>query len=83
MIDLADMLPKIEQAARRAGDAIMEIYATDFEVEQKDDASPVTAADVAAEAIILEALRELTPGPVSSRRPGAVCSVIGMREWRL
>jgi 3'(2'), 5'-bisphosphate nucleotidase len=61
MIDCAALLPEIEAAARRAGDAILDIYRTDFEVERKADASPVTKADLEAERIILEVLRRLTP----------------------
>lgn len=44
-----------------AGAAIMEIYASDFAVERKDDHSPVTAADAAGEKIIVAALSRLTP----------------------
>ena len=44
-----------------AGNCILEIYGTDFTVRGKADSSPVTMADEAAEAIILAALRKLTP----------------------
>lgn len=47
---------------RAAGDLIMDVYSSDFSVEFKDDASPVTEADERAEALILPALRELAPG---------------------
>lgn len=47
--------------ALNAGEKIMEIYATDFDVSLKGDASPVTQADVAAEAIILAGLRQTFP----------------------
>ncbi len=47
--------------ALRAGAEIMRIYQTDFTAEEKDDASPVTAADRSAEAIILSGLREIAP----------------------
>lgn len=47
--------------ARRAGDAILEIYQTDFDVETKDDESPLTKADLAAHRIIVEGLATLTP----------------------
>ncbi|MEM8770552.1 MAG: 3'(2'),5'-bisphosphate nucleotidase CysQ [Pseudomonadota bacterium] len=47
--------------ALKAGAKIMAIYATDFTTEQKEDASPVTAADKAAEAIILAALEKIAP----------------------
>lgn len=48
--------------ALKAGAKIMEIYsADDFEVRSKSDDSPVTAADLAADAIISEGLREAYP----------------------
>ena len=47
--------------AREAGRAILGIYGTEFEVRAKDDASPVTEADVLSESIILPVLREITP----------------------
>lgn len=47
--------------ALRAGELIMQVYATDFDVSSKHDASPVTQADQQAEALILEALTELAP----------------------
>ncbi len=56
-----DLAAAIEAVARKAGEAILEIYARDFEVENKADNSPVTEADKAAEVIIVAALRELTP----------------------
>ena len=49
------------QLAVSAGEKIMEIYETDFDVSTKQDASPVTEADVAAEAIILAGLRDAFP----------------------
>jgi 3'(2'), 5'-bisphosphate nucleotidase len=45
--------------AKRAGKAILAIYETDFEVAAKADSSPVTEADEAAEALILEALPKI------------------------
>jgi 3'(2'), 5'-bisphosphate nucleotidase len=44
--------------ARRAGNEIMKIYRTDFDVQAKGDNSPVTKADRAAEEIITRAIRE-------------------------
>ncbi len=44
-----------------AGNAILEIYHTDFDVRTKADTSPVTEADEKAEAIILAGLAELAP----------------------
>lgn len=57
----AHLLSPLRDIALAAGDAIMEIYRTDFEVMDKADESPLTAADLAAHRIILEGLRGLTP----------------------
>lgn len=52
----------VTEIADRAGEVILEIYETDFDVRRKDDNSPVTEADERAEALILPALRSLLPG---------------------
>ncbi len=57
----AELSPHIVAIARRAGDAILEALKGDLDVRAKSDASPVTAADEAADAIIVDALKELTP----------------------
>ncbi|MBL6598815.1 MAG: 3'(2'),5'-bisphosphate nucleotidase CysQ, partial [Alphaproteobacteria bacterium] len=54
-------LDAIIAIARQAGDVIMEYYEGKIEVDEKSDGSPVTAADRAADAVIVPALRELTP----------------------
>ena len=57
------------KAAIEAGDRIMEIYeADDFEVKAKSDASPVTAADEAADALISAQLRAAFPRPAAGDR---------------
>jgi len=45
-----------------AGAKILEIYAEPFESAEKSDGSPVTAADAAAEEVILAGLERLFPG---------------------
>ena len=47
--------------AEQAGAAILAVRARGFAVERKDDQSPVTEADRAAEAIIVAGLRAATP----------------------
>ncbi len=55
-----------------AGAEIMRVYATDFAVEQKGDASPVTEADGAAEKIILDGLARIAPNiPVIAEEEAA------------
>jgi 3'(2'), 5'-bisphosphate nucleotidase len=56
-----ELLHRIAEAARAAGEEAMAIYSTDFAVAEKPDASPVTQADRRAEAVILARLAELTP----------------------
>ena len=60
-LDVERLVAITFDAARRAGDAIMEIYAGDFAIRRKDDASPVTLADERAEKLILAALAAATP----------------------
>lgn len=56
-----DELEVAIQAACAAGDAIMAIYESNFEVQFKKDASPVTEADVVANKIILSRLKDHFP----------------------
>src|SRR5689334_6171972 len=56
------LLEAIAVAAREAGEAILEIVRRGFDVEHKQDSSPVTEADRAAELIILAALAKAAPG---------------------
>lgn len=47
--------------ALAAGEEVLAVYASDFTVETKADASPVTEADRRAEAVILDRLRAVVP----------------------
>lgn len=49
----------IAAIAKEAGDAIMEIYNRDFSIQYKDDASPLTEADLKSNDIITSKLRAL------------------------
>lgn len=52
---------QIEAIARAAGEAIMAIYIRDFAINEKEDLSPLTEADIAAHILITQALQTLTP----------------------
>lgn len=66
------LLEALLPLARRAGQAILAVYATDFAVRGKPDTSPVTEADERAEAIILAGLAALAPDiPVVSEECAA------------
>ncbi|WP_280526645.1 3'(2'),5'-bisphosphate nucleotidase CysQ family protein, partial [Cobetia amphilecti] len=54
------MLNALEAIARKAGAAIMEIYESgDFTVDMKSDDSPLTTADRAAHAVIVDGLKAM------------------------
>ena len=77
-----DRLPELIAIARKAGAAIMDVYASDdFEVEHKTDDSPLTRADKAAHAIIDGGLRELLPDlPVLSEE-GKLADYDTRKNW--
>jgi 3'(2'), 5'-bisphosphate nucleotidase len=69
--------------AHAAADAIMGIYENAFEVERKADASPLTAADLAAHRVLVEGLERLTPDiPVLSEEAVEDTPWHTRREWR-
>jgi len=68
--------------ARAAAAAILTVYDGEFAVERKADASPVTAADMAAHHLIVDGLARLTPDiPVLSEESAHEVSFEQRREW--
>ena len=64
-MDFNHLIPVIRRLALEAGDVIMAVYnGPDFEVKSKSDASPVTEADEAADALISAGLRAAFPGVI-------------------
>ena len=79
-----EWLVAVEAAVRSAGRVVMDIYDRKFEVRGKADASPVTEADERAEAVIVPALRALSPDiPVVAEEAVAAggAPVVGERFW--
>lgn len=75
------MMHSIKYLSEEAGRAIMDVYATDFSVEQKEDFSPLTAADMASHHAIAAGLAKLTPDiPVLSEESGSI-TWEQRREW--
>ena len=70
---------------KEAGDAILEVYESDFEVENKSDDSPLTQADLAAHEVILAGLTALDPSiPIISEEsepPGFDVRSAWTRYW--
>jgi 3'(2'), 5'-bisphosphate nucleotidase len=81
----AELLPEICRLAEAAGRETLRFYEGDPAATLKQDGSPVTAADAAAEAVILPVLRALTPEiPVVSEEEaaaGLAPEVAGGRFW--
>jgi 3'(2'), 5'-bisphosphate nucleotidase len=84
MNDAGAVLSAVERLAREAGALILQVYAQDFAVRGKADASPVTEADELAEACIVAGLSALDPGvPAVAEEAAARGDVpaIGGRFW--
>jgi 3'(2'), 5'-bisphosphate nucleotidase len=76
-----DYLEDVAQIAFDAGRRILDIYERGFEVDEKADHSPLTEADSAAHALVLERLKKLTPDiPVVSEESELV-SDARRAEW--
>lgn len=75
------LLAAIVALAEKAGAAIMHVYDSDFDVALKSDASPLTAADMAAHKVIKAGLSALSPLPQLSEE-GAHIDWEERRRWR-
>lgn len=64
------LLEQTLEIARKAGDAIMKIYKTDYEQYVKSDSSPLTEADLAAHHIIIDGLSAISDYPCLSEESG-------------
>ncbi|UCB53995.1 MAG: 3'(2'),5'-bisphosphate nucleotidase CysQ [Thiotrichales bacterium] len=59
--DLGSLCDSCIDIAREAGRKILEVYETEFDIEHKDDKSPLTKADIASHHTIIDGLSALTP----------------------
>ena len=55
------LLNKLLEIADVASGKVMAIYQTDFQVDTKEDNSPITEADIASHHVIVDGLKALTP----------------------
>lgn len=60
-MDSRSLLNNLLTIADTASQKVMAIYQTDFEVNTKEDNSPITAADLASHHVIVDGLKALTP----------------------
>jgi 3'(2'), 5'-bisphosphate nucleotidase len=71
--DPHQLLLEVTALARDAGRAILEVYASSFNVQEKEDRSPLTEADLRSERLILAGLKRIAPEvPVLSEESGQV-----------
>ncbi|MDX1592619.1 MAG: 3'(2'),5'-bisphosphate nucleotidase CysQ [Gammaproteobacteria bacterium] len=71
--DTGELLPEVYRLGHAAGAAIMAVYSTEFDVEKKEDDSPLTAADMAAHHILVDGLAALTPDlPILSEESSTI-----------
>jgi 3'(2'), 5'-bisphosphate nucleotidase len=81
MIEVKDYLPEVINIAKAAGAAIMQIYSTDFTIIKKEDHSPLTQADIAANEVIVKGLQALAPEiPIISEEV-AIAPYETRRHW--
>lgn len=73
-LDIGSLLEPVTALARQAGVRILEVYnSEDYAVEEKDDRTPLTAADLAAHNTIVDGLGRLTPDiPVLSEESASL-----------
>ena len=70
LLNLSDPVLDI---AQQAGQEILRVYNTEFEIERKDDKSPLTEADKAAHNIICAGLEQLKPKlPILSEESASI-----------
>ncbi|MHB1241228.1 MAG: 3'(2'),5'-bisphosphate nucleotidase CysQ [Gammaproteobacteria bacterium] len=80
--DPCALLEPVCALARAAGTRILEVYATDFGVDHKDDRSPLTAADLASHHAIIDGLRRLTPDVPALSEESARIPYAERASWR-
>ncbi|HZV61075.1 MAG TPA: inositol monophosphatase family protein, partial [Methylophilaceae bacterium] len=79
---MSELLDEVTLIARAAGEAIMEVYRGHIEVERKEDDSPLTVADLAANQVIQSNLRKLSPDvPIISEESASIDYSI-RSSWR-
>lgn len=82
--DLPALMHPVIDLAWQAGERILAIYSQSrIQVTEKADQSPLTAADLASQAIILDGLRRLTPDiPVLAEESADEVPIDERRGWR-
>lgn len=77
-----ELMLAVVALSRQAGEAILKVYnSDDFDIEKKDDASPLTAADMASHHLLVAGLHVLTPEiPIHSEESEGITWEM-RRQW--
>ena len=68
-----EYIEKLIKISKNAGDAIMDIYESEFDVNFKSDQSPLTKADILSNKIICQSLKKITPDvPILSEESSSI-----------
>ena len=68
-----EYIKKLIKISKNAGDAIMDIYESEFDVNFKSDQSPLTKADILSNKIICQSLKKITPDvPILSEESSTI-----------
>src|ERR1700730_10145172 len=82
MKDLPALAESLMPTVERAGAAIMRIYDAGFSVQQKDDDTPLTAADLESQRVIIEGLQRITPDIPILSEESATAPWAQRQTWR-
>ena len=78
-----ELLENVIEIAHQAAGEIMEIYSRGFNIEQKDDRTPLTEADLAAHKTIVNGLSTLTPDlPILSEESSTKTPFSERQNWQ-
>jgi 3'(2'), 5'-bisphosphate nucleotidase len=82
MRDLAALAEALKPIVDSAGEAIMKVYDGAFDVQRKDDNSPLTLADLESQRVIIEGLKALTPDIPILSEESAAAPWVERQRWR-
>jgi 3'(2'), 5'-bisphosphate nucleotidase len=82
-MSFAHLLPAVIAISKQAGSAILAVYGQDdFNISHKQDASPLTAADLAAHRVIVAGLQQLTPEVAVLSEESAAVAWSERQQWK-
>jgi 3'(2'), 5'-bisphosphate nucleotidase len=72
-IQLKELVNPVCEIAKQAGAEIMKIYSEGYDIQEKNDRSPLTTADIASHTLIINRLKNLTPDiPILSEESNTI-----------